>query len=93
LFNHGYVAGIYGCPLNLCSIQYAKAVVDYSRCSKSPLKEIHFVDTNMEMVQIMHKTFQSMVPDEHIPKSYNKMIYVKSQGTSNMGKITLKEKD
>ena len=60
--------------------------MDYTALSKSPLKEIHFVDTNIEMVKVLHETFQSMIPRGYIPKSYNKFKYVKAEVPHNLGK-------
>lgn len=68
-------SGRHGCPLDLCCVQYARAVTDYSKLARHPLKEIHFVDLNWQTVQMMQATFQSMIYDEKVPKFYDDLAH------------------
>lgn len=86
------LSGIYGCPRDLCSVQYAKAILDYSRLSHVPLKEIHFVDTDLDMVRIIQRTFETMIPGKNVPRFHNtcKLEYVSPRSQSTVGKHVAK---
>ncbi|XP_053407925.1 uncharacterized protein LOC128559644 [Mercenaria mercenaria] len=72
-------SGIYGCPADVCCVQYGRAVLHYSQLSKCPLKEIHFVDINKDIVCDIKQTFEVMIRDENLPSTYNKAKYIKKQ--------------
>ncbi|XP_060603250.1 uncharacterized protein LOC132756248 isoform X2 [Ruditapes philippinarum] len=53
-------SGLFGVPKELCVIQYAKAVIDYSTIHNG-LKEIHIVDIKPDMIDIIHHVFDMMI--------------------------------
>ncbi|XP_060080184.1 uncharacterized protein LOC132559570 [Ylistrum balloti] len=52
-------SGIFGVPKELCSQQYYRAVEEYSRTRghDSSLTEVHFIDKDTEMCQLIQTTF------------------------------------
>ncbi|XP_053388573.1 uncharacterized protein LOC128551690, partial [Mercenaria mercenaria] len=57
-------SGIFGCPAELCCVQYGKAILHYSQLSKDPLREIHFVDKNLNIISNIQEAFATMIPGE-----------------------------
>ncbi|VDI19487.1 Hypothetical predicted protein [Mytilus galloprovincialis] len=52
-------SGIFGVPKELCAKQYFRAVVEYSRSSpSSSVREIHFIDKDRGMCNLVQKTFE-----------------------------------
>ncbi|XP_071145629.1 macro domain-containing protein lmo2759-like [Mytilus edulis] len=52
-------SGIFGVPKELCAKQYFRAVVEYSRSSpSSSVREIHFIDKDKGMCNLVQKTFE-----------------------------------
>ncbi|KAK3610480.1 hypothetical protein CHS0354_016670 [Potamilus streckersoni] len=76
-------SGIYAVPQDMCAVQYAKAVLDYSRKSipGKSLTEIHFVDKLPRLVKLIQDTFKTMLSDGKEP-NYNVNNYVISSSVS-----------
>ncbi|KAK3610489.1 hypothetical protein CHS0354_016678 [Potamilus streckersoni] len=72
-------SGIYAVPQEMCAVQYAKAVLDYSRDSTQGLvlKEIHFIDKLPHVVKLIQDTFRTMIQNGKVP-NYNIQNYVAS---------------
>ncbi|KAL3864667.1 hypothetical protein ACJMK2_006329 [Sinanodonta woodiana] len=72
-------SGINAVPKQMCAVQYAKAVLDYSRTSGQgqALKEIHFIDKLPDLVKLMQDTFRTMIHEGKVP-DYNIHNYVAS---------------
>ncbi|KAK3584352.1 hypothetical protein CHS0354_000863 [Potamilus streckersoni] len=72
-------SGIYAVPREMCAVQYAKAVVDYSYSRQfkqgQSLKEIHFIDKVPSLVKLMQDTFRTMIQNGNVP-DYNIHNYV-----------------
>ncbi|CAG2254034.1 PARP10_14_15 [Mytilus edulis] len=52
-------SGIFGVPKELCAKQYFRAVVEYSGSSpSSSVREIHFIDKDRGMCNLVQKTFE-----------------------------------
>jgi len=50
--------GIFGVPKELCAQEYVHAVKQYSSSrGKFSLLEVHFVDKDVEMVELIRQTF------------------------------------
>ncbi|KAH3717722.1 hypothetical protein DPMN_060517 [Dreissena polymorpha] len=55
-------SAIFGVPMNYCTVQYAKAVLDFCTLSNNTsLQEIHFVDINMNTVKAIQESFDCMI--------------------------------
>lgn len=57
--------------------------MDYSRLSQNCLEEIHFVDIDQAMVDLMISYFKSIINDGVIPVTYFPEKYVKQDATHN----------
>ncbi|XP_053407915.1 uncharacterized protein LOC128559632 [Mercenaria mercenaria] len=75
---HELVKSIFGCPAELCCVQYGKAILHYSQLSKYPLREIHFVDKNLDIISHIQEAFAAMMPGERTSRLY-KPVDVKKQ--------------
>ncbi|XP_053406803.1 uncharacterized protein LOC123546492 isoform X2 [Mercenaria mercenaria] len=67
-------SGAFGVPKEICAEQYARAILEFGGKNKS-LREIHIVDNNHEMIDIVHKTFFTMIT-ERKPTPFTLSIYV-----------------
>ncbi|KAK3610484.1 hypothetical protein CHS0354_016674 [Potamilus streckersoni] len=70
-------SGLYAVPKDMCAVQYAKAVFDYSRQSipGKSVKEIHFIDKFPDIVEIIQDTFRTMIENGKVP-NYDIQKYV-----------------
>ncbi|KAJ8317242.1 hypothetical protein KUTeg_005146 [Tegillarca granosa] len=62
-------AGTYGVPKEICANSYASAVIS-KMTTKSTLKEVHFIDKDFEMVQLITDVFREFFT-EHSPVCIN----------------------
>ncbi|XP_053390223.1 uncharacterized protein LOC128553131 isoform X2 [Mercenaria mercenaria] len=67
-------SGAFGVPREICAEQYARAILEFGGKNKS-LREIHIVDNNHEMIDIVHKTFSTMI-NERKPTPFTLSVYV-----------------
>ncbi|XP_053406843.1 uncharacterized protein LOC123546491 [Mercenaria mercenaria] len=67
-------SGIFKVPKDVCAIQYAKAVMEFK--GRKQLKEVHFVDLDPAMIDIIHKTFEAMITKREKPP-FDVNIYLK----------------
>lgn len=64
-------AGVFGCPEEVCCMQYARAIIKHcgwiSKLTlfKEPVKEIHFVDSNAQIIRRIQDTFTCMITDKN----------------------------
>lgn len=63
---HIYFIGLFAVPQEICATQYARAVLQLAD-SDSTLDEIHFVDTNQKMIDIVHRIFRKMIEKDKDP--------------------------
>ncbi|XP_053406807.1 protein mono-ADP-ribosyltransferase PARP14-like [Mercenaria mercenaria] len=68
-------SGAFGVPREICAEQYARAILEFGDKKKS-LREIHIVDNNHDMIDIVHKTFSTMIT-ERKPAPSTLSVYVK----------------
>ncbi|XP_052245574.1 uncharacterized protein TM_0508-like [Dreissena polymorpha] len=77
-------SAIFGVPLNYCTVQYAKAVLDFCTLSNNTsLQEIHFVDINMNTVKAIQESFDCMIRDEK-PATYDSRCFLPVQNARTL---------
>ncbi|XP_060563385.1 uncharacterized protein LOC132722827 [Ruditapes philippinarum] len=86
-------SGKFDVPQEVCAVQYAEAVKMFTRERRSKnVKEIHFIDQNRNMVEIIQKTFQDVIHDgKHSP--YNMNLYIERSSVDKSGGASVTDND
>ena len=58
-------AGIYGVPKELCAEMYIKALADFSEDYVGSVSEIHFVDVNLEILELIKEAHERWRSSPH----------------------------
>ncbi|KAL4232423.1 E3 ubiquitin-protein ligase dtx3l [Mactra antiquata] len=85
-------SGLFGVPQSVCSAQYIMAIETFKSKTQNSLKEIHFLDINGAMVDLVQRYFAShfhelkpgdtIIVDKHSPTSHQKVSSHKQDETA-----------
>ncbi|XP_060557028.1 uncharacterized protein LOC132717558 [Ruditapes philippinarum] len=86
-------SGKFDVPQEVCAVQYAEAIKMFTKERRSKnVKEIHFIDQNRNMVEIIQKTFQDVIHDgKHSP--YNMNLYIERSSVDKSGGASVTDND
>ncbi|XP_053390228.1 uncharacterized protein LOC128553135 isoform X2 [Mercenaria mercenaria] len=73
-------SGLFHVPKEVCAIQYAKALKEFSS-TRSSLREIHFVDKSRDMIDIVRTTFDAMITHGK-PAPFDTSKFIEQTGTA-----------